>query len=166
MSDTELSSESVSRRLYYEPSSGNFIRKVKANAIPAGSVAGSVTKNGYVEIHILGRRVLAHRLAWLITHGEWPAFQIDHKNGVRHDNRISNLREASNAQNQANQPIRRTNKSGFKGVSFDRLTGKWRADISIGGKGRYLGSFRDIEDAAKAAAKAREKYHGEFANHG
>jgi len=87
--------------------------------------------------------------------GAWPLDQIDHENGVHDDNRWSNLREATNTENQHNRGISRRNTSGLPRVSR-HATGKHRADIGHGGRQIYLGNFASPEQAFAAflAAKA------------
>lgn len=89
--------------------------------------------------------------------------KIDHKNGNGLDNRLKNLRIATESENSRNQNKRRTNKSGFKGVSWGTRDNKWRSYITINGKFKSLGYYSSKEDAAKAYDKAAIKYFGEFA---
>lgn len=106
---------------------------------------------------------MAHRLAWLYVYGEWPDAEIDHINGNTGDNRISNLRPATRAQNGANRGRQTNNASGVKGVCWHAQSGKWRAMIRISGKSRHLGLFNDIGAAAAAYARATVNRNGEFA---
>lgn len=129
----------------------------------AGHQAGSINKDGYVRIKIAGRTYLAHRLAWLLTAGLWPAGPIDHINGVRSDNRICNLREATCAQNLCNSVGRSRRKSRFKGVSLDKRRLRWRAVISSAGVFKHLGYFDSEELAHEAYKQAAIEHHGEFA---
>lgn len=87
----------------------------------------------------------------------------DHINGDKLDNRKSNLRMATSAENQHNVQKRKDNISGFKGVSFSRRNGKWRATIAVNGVRHSLGLFSSPEDAAKSYNSSAIKYHGEFA---
>lgn len=136
------------------------------NARCAGKIAGRVSKFGYRMITVKKRQYGAHRLAWLFATGEWPTDQIDHINGRRDDNRRSNLRSASQTENQRNRAISRNNTSGIHGVHFEMRRSRWVATIG-GGTGRpiYLGSFPSLEMAADArrSAEARLGYHP---NHG
>jgi citrate synthase len=82
--------------LYYSENTGNFIWRVrKSNRTNIGDVAGKLSFCGYVVIKIDGKEYKAHRLAWLYVHGNHPENQIDHANRNREDNRIKNIREAT-----------------------------------------------------------------------
>jgi hypothetical protein len=101
----------------------------------AGTVAGGQQSDGYSQISLTldGRKrcLKAHRVVFALVHGHWPVEQIDHRNGVRSDNRPGNLRVASNTENCHNQRIkRRNNTSGFSGVCWDKQARKWRAQGS------------------------------------
>lgn len=94
------------------------------------------------------------------------AFDVDHDNGVTLDCRLANLRQATRSQNIQNTRRRSNNKSGFKGVSREPGENRWRADIKIAGKTRYLGSFLSPEAAHEAYKAASQSHFGEFANAG
>jgi hypothetical protein len=87
----------------------------------------------------------------------------DHINGNPLDNRKSNLRDCSHAENMRNRGLHANNSSGFKGVSFHIKSNKFQVNIRIGGKPIYLGLYTHVKDAARAYNKAALKYHGEFA---
>lgn len=133
------------------------------NAKCAGRVAGCPHGNGYLRVGIFGVDYFAHRVIWLIVTGEWPVDQIDHINLDRSCNRWANLRLATSSQNGANKAHRRGSASRFKGVHWDRLTSKWRAQAQVMGKRMHLGSFATAEQAASAYEAAAQKYFGEFA---
>lgn len=127
-----------------------------------GKAAGCISKqSGYVLIKIDGKLYMAHRLAWLHAHGCWPSNRTDHVNGVRSDNRLSNLREANPSQNGANRRLTERNSLGLKGVS--RRYGKYRATIIKDYKQIFLGSFDSPEDAHRAYVDAAKRLYGEFA---
>jgi hypothetical protein len=91
----------------------------------------------------------------------WP--MVDHVNGDGLDNRRSNLRPASPRQNNANLRLARNNTSGFKGVSFHKQTGRFRAALNTNGKCIHLGLFSTAEEAAHAYDVAAIQLWGEFA---
>jgi hypothetical protein len=96
--------------------------------------------------------------------GASPAQHCDHVNGNTRDNRRSNLRLCTRSQNMANAGRRRSNKSGFKGVSWDKAKRRFRADISVGGKAIMIGRFPTPEAAHEAYKGAAVRLHGEFAH--
>jgi len=156
----------VMERLSYDSRTGIFKWKIRAAPhVPKGSKAGSVDKNGYVKIKILGRNYKAHRLAWLIVYGSFPPDQIDHINGVKHDNHIINLRAVTHAENCRNKALYIRNKSGHTGVRYNKKTNKWVAKIGGNHKRVNLGSFENKEDAieARRIAEINYNYHP---NHG
>lgn len=105
----------------------------------------------------------AHRVAWLLAYGEWPETDVDHRDTVKSHNWLSNLRLTSASLNIANTAARKTNKSGFKGVSWHRGARKWQASIMVNRKSMGLGLFLTPEEASGAYQRAAEKHFGEFA---
>lgn len=150
---------------WYDPTVGVFIRKVRGkgprNAI--GSIPSKANSSGYIRIMIDGVRYQAHRLAVFYQTGAMPRDEVDHRNLVKRDNAFLNLREASHAQNMANQTIRSSNRSGIRGVYWEKTSGKWRASINAGGRRISLGRFETKEQAAAARNVAVTIHHGEFA---
>lgn len=128
----------------------------------AGKPAGMKSTNGYLQLRIYNQHYAAHRVVWAIFYGEWPSKDIDHKNGVTDDNRISNLRLAEDFENLRNQKTRTDNKSGHKGVCWKTKEQKWYAYIQVDGKQKNLGRFVNIADAIIARNKAEFAYFGEF----
>lgn len=161
LKDDEADAAEVRRLLDYSPSTGIFVWKEKRCAqMPAGSVAGGKGKNGYALLRFRGKTTSAHRLAWLHFYGEWPKQDIDHINGVRNDNRITNLRDVSRAVNLQNSTTARRGKTaGLRGVSLRH--GRLEATIKTCGKTTYLGSFVSADDAHSAYLAARRIYHKE-----
>lgn len=145
--------------LHYDPEAGIFTWLVKLGPGRdlTGTVAGSKqNKSGHLQVCIDGKKYLLHRLAWLYVTGKWPVNWIDHENRTAGDNRFVNLREATPTQNSANKVMAKSNRSGFKGVTFKTSTSKWQARIS-------LGSFDTPEAAHAAYMEAATKLWGEFA---
>lgn len=155
-----LTAARLREMLSYDPETGIFRRLVGVSAnAKAGDIAGSKNSSGYLQIAIDGRCYQAHRLAWLHVHGEWPAKNLDHVNGVRSNNPIANLREASHAENHQNRGINRNNTSGHPGVTWNLRDSKWRAEIKVSGRKHELGRFANIEDAIAARTKAKAAMH-------
>jgi len=160
-----LTAEQLREALDYDPATGLFRWKVQPSSkarVKADDIAGCLTTDGYRHIMLDRKWHLAHRLAWLHMHGVWPIDQLDHRNGVRDDNRIANLREATRRQNSQNQRLaNRTNTSGLLGAypNHDR----WRAQIRFGGRCYNLGTF-DTPEAAHAAYLAAKRHLHPFWN--
>lgn len=161
-----LTAERLREVLHYDPETGIFTWKVSlAPRGPVGAVAGC-SRSGrrqYVVIRIDGELFLAQRLAWLYMTDIWPTDKVDHKDNDASNNRWSNLREATNAQNCFNQGKRSVNSSGFKGVTLFKRDRVWTAQITVSGKNHYLGRFQTPEEAHAAYCEAAERLHGEFA---
>ena len=105
---------------------------------------------------------MAYAGKWL-AEKTWPKNKLDHDNGIRDDNRWSNLREATNVENSRNRTrLSKRNSSGVHGVHWEKSKGKWRAEISVDGKTIFLGNFVELSDAATARREAEKKYFGEF----
>lgn len=118
--------------------------------------------NGYQEVTICKKKHYAHRLIFMMFHGRWP-IQVDHIDGDRSNNLISNLREANNAQNNRNTGLRSTNKTGFKGVYYNKLNKNYNARITVNYKNIHIGCFRTAEEAHEAYKKVASELHGDFA---
>lgn len=133
------------------------------NSKHSGTVAGSMTPLGYWRITINNKSYRAHRIAWLYTYGRWPKDQIDHIDGNKLNNRIDNLRKANNSENNRNVGLKKTNKSGHKGVSWNNRDKKWQAYIGVNGRNKSLGSYDSAQEASEAYTQAAKIYHGDFA---
>lgn len=132
----------------------------------ANAGAGSVdVQSGYIRVFLKDTHFYAHRVAWVIEKGEIPeGMLIDHQNGVRPDNRLSNLRLATIEQNAQNTKARK-NTSGVHGVFWNSQKEKWQARICVSGQEIHLGFFGDLKLAAEARLEAQKK-HGFHPNHG
>jgi len=122
-------------------------------------------QNTYFRMMVDGQQYPNHHLAWLWVHGELPKGQLDHINGDRLDNRIANLREASQTENMGNCIKHRDNKSGYKGV-FPLRGKRWQAQVCRNGVKHHLGTFETPEEAHAAYCDAASKVFGEFARTG
>lgn len=156
--------ERLKELLSYDPETGVFTRLQHASNFKAkaGDVANSLDKDGYVKIILDKAPHRGHRLAWLYVYGCWPEDQIDHINGIKHDNRICNLRPATASQNRrAFQKPHGNKTSKYCGVYWNKGRGRWQAQIKIMGQNRYLGLFPDEDLAARAYDNAAIR-HGFF----
>jgi len=162
-----LTAQRLRELLRYDPDTGAWTwRKGRAGSARVGGRAGARNYYGYLLIGVDGPKYGAARLAWLYMHGCWPEAEIDHKDGNRSNDRWSNLREASRTENQWNKSRHRDNASGFKGVSWHKGQGKWRARIMLHRRNIHLGLFDTAEAAHEAyKAKALELFGG-FARSG
>ena len=151
-----LTVERLREVLHYDPETGIFMWRVAlGRRAKVGSRAGRVDAQGYRQVRIDNESYREHRLAWLYAFSMWPQDQLDHVNGAKADNRITNLRECTHSENQQNKGVNIRNTSGATGVSLHTRSGKWRAFL-----GRtYLGVFTSPEEAAEAYRIAKAKYH-------
>jgi len=171
--EQSISPEELRELLDYDPETGDLLWKAnRGNGVSPGAKAYlQKSTKGYLFIRVRknGKRNLlrAHRVVWAIYYGQWPIHQLDHINGDPSDNRIANLREATNQENTRNQKKRANNKSGVTGVSWQAKGRRWIAMIgdSRFGTRRYLGCFTNFEEAV-AARKAAEVEDGYSPLHG
>ncbi len=181
----ELLSPNLLRRLVdYDPATGEFIWRSRSaslfnsdkrdpihtaktwNTKCAGKPAfATINVHGYRVACFFGRWVYAHRAAWAIQTGAWPAQQIDHMDGARANNAWANLREVTNKINGRNAKLSRSNASGTPGVQWFARTNRWQARITIDGGSRHIGYFKNLEDAI-SARKAAQIGHGFTDRHG
>lgn len=124
----------------------------------SGLEVGCRRSRGYIQVKLNGVAYRAHRVIWAIHNGSWPEGQIDHRNGNRSDNRITNLRDCSHSINMQNKRYAHSNnKSGFLGVS--RNGNKFVARIKVNGCRVLLGSFGTAEEAHSAYVNEKRKRH-------
>ena len=127
-----------------------------------GQKSGSLYKNGYFVVTINYKRQYLHRIIFMMHHSYMPEY-IDHIDGNPQNNKIENLRNATQSQNMGNQKLRSDNKSGIKGIGWHKAANKWRAFIAFNKKQYHLGLFDHINDAKKAIDLKRIELHTNFA---
>jgi len=154
-----ITQERLKQLLHYNPETGLFTRiDIESNRTDRlGKQPGSRNTKGHIQIRLDGTLYVAHRLAWLYMNGRFPVNQLDHIDGDKTNNKITNLREATNKQNQENVPLQVNNTSGYRGVSFDKRLKKFRAYVCHNRQQITLGLFDTSELATSAAQKARDQ---------
>lgn len=115
------------------------------------------------KITICDSDFFRHRIVWAM-HNDIVPDLIDHKNRNKRDDRIDNLRESTVSQNAANAKLSSANTSGYRGVTWDKSSGKWRSQIEVNGKAIYLGWFDDVREAAAARISGEGIHFGAFAS--
>jgi len=118
-----------------------------------------MVSTGYQRIGFGGKQYAAHRVAWMLTTGEWPDRHIDHINGMRDDNRFSNLRLATHSENQMNRRPRGVSGKG----ATQHSCGKFQASIKKDGTTIYLGLYDTRAEAQAAYRRAATTLFKEFA---
>lgn len=130
----------------------------------AGQIAGHRAATGYITVRVNYKIVMAHRIIWEMHNGPIPeGIQIDHMDMDRSNNLRSNLRLATNAENNSNRGLQSNNTSGHKGVTWSKSRRKWCAQIKVAQKNVHLGRYDTIEEAVTIRQNATERYHGQFA---
>jgi len=156
-----ITSERLNELLSIVPQKGIFIWRSNAGGKgKKDKKAGTLMANGYLKIGIDNKEYLAHRLMWLFVHGEFPKTNIDHIDRCRSNNCILNLRLATPKQNAENMFRTSTNKSGYRGVHFNkRLQSKpWSANIMHNKKTIHIGYFKTAEEAYIARKSTENIY--------
>ena len=135
-----ITQERLKEILHYDPDSGVFTwlsrkvthRRINAwNTKYAGTIAGTIDKQGYIKLYINKKNLLSHQLAFIYMIGQAPD-QVDHINHHKNDNRWSNLRAATRAINSRNQPMSKRNKTGTTGIYWKNK--KWAVSIRLNNK--------------------------------
>jgi hypothetical protein len=166
MKHIELPSQAELAELFdYSPVTGRlYWKKCRAGQIKPGREAGFVSKNGYRNVEVGYRPYLVHRLIWKLVTGQDPGeLFIDHADGDKHNNSWQNLRLATRPNNIWNQPKRRHNRTGLKGVSQNGAG--YRAEIRVNGTRIHLGTYKTPEEAHSKYCEAADRLHGEYANY-
>ena len=134
----------------------------KHSMMEAGDKAGRINNKGYITVMVDGVEMKGHVIVWALHHGAYPDSMLDHKNRVKSDNRIANLRPATDSLNAVNK-VKKVGASEYRGVSFVKLTGRWQAHITKEGVKRTIGTFDTEREAADAYNRAAVVAFGEFA---
>lgn len=150
--------DDLMRHLSYNKNTGAFTWKIARPHRPIGSTAGTTHPSGYRRICFRLRFYRSGRLAWLFMTGSWPKDEIDHKNGIRNDDRWNNLREVTRAGNTQNIN-KATGICGLIGVSKNKNGKRFVAEISLRNTTNYLGTFDTAEEARRAYLKAKPVFH-------
>lgn len=157
-----ITAEQLRQIAMYQPDTGIFTWKITRSSVAqAGTEFGSWDLHGYKTVRINRKSYKLHRLAWLYVHGEMPKNDIDHINGIRHDNRICNLRDVTRKTNLENKTKLNTVKkyTSLIGAYFDPKKNVFYSRISINNKSVHLGSFDTEEKAHQAYIDAKRKLH-------
>ena len=157
-----LTADDLRAALQYDPALGDFVWRVARGTRKAGKPAGCNHCDGYWTIKIKGLSFLAHRLAWLYVYGIWPLHEVDHIDGNKLNNRITNLRDVPRLLNMQNQSAARShNQTGLRGVS--RKGDKFRAQISANGQARqHIGLYDTAIEASAAYLSEKRRLHPGF----
>lgn len=157
----QMNAELLRSILDYEPATGVFRWKrpvSKWSSVKVGAIAGHQDKSGYCYIKVADVRYSQHRLAWLHVHGEWPTGEVDHIDGNRGNNAISNLRDVTHQVNSQNHRTHYAT-STTQRLGVTRHWNKWRAAIRVGGKSTHLGLFDSPDAAHQAFLNAKRQLH-------
>ena len=145
--------EDIVKALDYNPDTGLFCWKIRRSPnCTKGWFAGS--KSGqYLAIRVHNKLYMTHRLAWVLTTGEWPKNFIDHRNENKRDNRLYNLRDVSKSLNGLNITApNKNNKNPHRGIT------KWQGKYRVQFQGRHVGSYTSPEEAAEVYKTKKESY--------
>jgi hypothetical protein len=162
----DLTRDLLNQLFWYDEVIGQLRWKMRpSKCVKVNDLAGYID-NGYRCVVVSGKKYMAHRMIWTMVVGCAPeGYQIDHIDGDRSNNHISNLRLATHGENQHNSRTPSNNTSGMKGVDFRKKSGKWRVRIAKDGK-RTESLFATKGEAESFVRKTRELLHEDFCNHG
>lgn len=161
-----ITASELNDRFIYNPKTGELSWRPRKyskgySGVRPGKKAGWMSPQGYCKITINTKQYFLHRIVWMMVYGKFPDRLLDHIDGDKTNNRLSNLREADFSQNCANRKIQSNNVTGLKGVSLNH--GRWVAKIAFRGKRYHIGSFPTREEAYKAYLDRAHQLHGQFA---
>lgn len=166
-----MTQDELKAAFIYEPETGRLRRRVLHKSMRQYPGRAIGKGGAYMACDLLSgcvrKTFYHHQLVWLYHHGYIPP-KIDHRDRDTRNNRIENLRECTDAQNQYNSKRKSNNRSGFKGVvpTTKGYVKPWKAKITISGKVLTLGYFDDPAQAHAAYVEAAKRHAGEFAHVG
>lgn len=160
MSEPILTQSRLRELFDYDPDTGVFTRRVGRGGVAlVGRKVGNYAGGGYLKVSINKRNEYLHRLAWLYMYGKYPNGVIDHINGVKDDNRLTNLRDVTRSENQHNMSTRINCWTGCLGVSWVAKSCKWKVRITVRHKEIHLGLFATLAEAIAARQAAKLIHH-------
>lgn len=158
--------ETLRKVFHYDPDTGKLLwnyrpvseflsqkEQQRWNTRYANTHIFTTNNKGYLIVGLNKVRHTVHRIVWAIHYGTWPTYQIDHINRERWDNRIENLREVTNTENQRNRSKQRNNTSGHNGIRKS-INGKWEVRKCWGITHYSLGTYNNLKDAIQARKQA------------
>lgn len=160
--------ETLNKYLTYNPETGDLTWNAGltyAKQRQPGRIAGTMSKGGYLRTSIERRMYANNRIAWKMHYGVDPVGVVDHEDGNKLNNRISNLRDTSQSHNLENRVVGRNSKTGFKGVVFEPNSNRYRINMKVNGVRMNFPSFKTAEEADAFARAKRAELHGKFACH-
>ena len=167
--DGLLTAETARELLDYDPETGLFTWKERPlkyfrtegyqrrwNDRYVGQPAFTTkTTGGYLQGYIFDKKWFAHRVAWLITHGDWPTHEIDHRDRDPSNNKLKNLRDVFASVNVINRGMNKNNTTGVVGVYRKRK--KYMASIYRNGATHRTGPFETLQEAANARKELEDR---------
>jgi hypothetical protein len=167
---SKVSYDRLREILTYIPDTGVWLWKdpPPRSKVNKGDLAGCISRNTkhpdncYRRIKIDGRMYKAAILAWFWTYGVWPSKDLDHANGDSLDDRINNLREATDSQNRANSRVPMHNTSGFMGINWNKRNKRWHVRVMKEGYRHWVGAFKSLDEAKEAHRNKSIELLGEF----
>lgn len=157
-----LTIDEARRWFLYEPDTGLLRWREQYGKHAPGDIANRPQRNGYAVVNLNGGTYGVHRIGWALANNVWPKHIIDHINSNPSDNRLSNLRHVTAAENNRNK---RRLKPGLKGA-HRMPNGRYAARICFNLKYRHIGTFATEQEAHDAYCAVARDLHGEFFNSG
>lgn len=153
--------ESLLSYVDVDTSTGKVYWKIQRGPMSPGSEAGS--KNEYSQIHFKGSMYLRHRIVFYVENGYLPPI-VDHVYGVENGDTARNIQKATNQQNAMKKKCNSNSSTGLKGVSYHKANGKYKAQINIDGKRKFLGYYTTPEEAKAVYDRKAKEVFGTFFN--